>query len=662
MIRLLLATLCALIYCTPLPASAQPLAEIEITSPSTEWAAINPALSYLRDPTRNLSLEAARAREFTPLERGTADFGYTRDVIWLRFDLHNRLENDEFVLAMRENFLQLYEVFQVDARGQAALIDRQNDRTVFSNRRIAAPELTTPLTLAPGARATLYVRFWSGGSSELSWRVMTTSAYQERSAQRTARNFVFYGMAILLATAAATAWALTRRREFGAYALYALAGLLFVMHADGNTFQYLWPNLPLFNAFASVPLGMGLIIGGLNFARTFLNTPHFHPRLDMVLLGMIVATLAVGASTLVIDAQPIKRLLILFALASTALLALSGVIAARTRFREVRFYIIAWAGAVISAMLMTLRHWFGIEISEDLQHDSLRVVLIFDAVLMGLAIIDRVNWLKQSQQDALEISLAQARRTVALNLRMQDLERQVSIAERLAARQKTQLSQTAHDLRQPLTALRLNLRSVMGEDKDPQTISEVEDTLGYLETLVAQQLSTALSREDGAPVDSAPQTRLGDAMASAVDMFSADASAKGLRLRAVPCTLGTDIPPLDLMRIVTNLVSNAIKATDTGGVLVGVRRGGGLRIEVHDTGSGLPRGVFEAARAAAGKGQPPPLSPGTHGLGLSIVADLAAKNRLRLELLPGPRGGTTLRIWLAPQGGPVRAEDQPTGR
>jgi signal transduction histidine kinase len=124
-------------------------------------------------------------------------------------------------------------------------------------------------------------------------------------------------------------------------------------------------------------------------------------------------------------------------------------------------------------------------------------------------------------------------------------------------------------------------------------------------------------------------------------MFQADADAKGLRLRAMPSSLTAAVPPLDLMRMLSNLVANAIKATETGGVLVGVRRGGGLRVEVHDTGSGLPPAIFEAAQNTTAR-RP---SQDGHGLGLSIVADLAAKNGLRFEHISSPRGGTVLRLW-----------------
>jgi two-component system, sensor histidine kinase len=71
-----------------------------------------------------------------------------------------------------------------------------------------------------------------------------------------------------------------------------------------------------------------------------------------------------------------------------------------------------------------------------------------------------------------------------------------------------------------------------------------------------------------------------------------------LRLRAVPTDVVAHSDPALLERIVRNLIANAIRYTEEGGVLVGCRhRGGGLWIEVYDTGRGIAetdrRRIFE---------------------------------------------------------------------
>jgi signal transduction histidine kinase len=127
------------------------------------------------------------------------------------------------------------------------------------------------------------------------------------------------------------------------------------------------------------------------------------------------------------------------------------------------------------------------------------------------------------------------------------------------------------------------------------------------------------------------------------------AEAKGLRLRvhATPGTVVSD--PILLRRIVGNLVSNAVKYTHRGGVLLAARgRGPVRRIEVWDTGVGIApvhqREIFREFYKV-------PSHAGTEdgfGLGLYIVARLAGILGHPLSLSSRPGSGTVFRVILAP--------------
>ena len=81
----------------------------------------------------------------------------------------------------------------------------------------------------------------------------------------------------------------------------------------------------------------------------------------------------------------------------------------------------------------------------------------------------------------------------------------------------------------------------------------------------------------------------GSVLAPLTTEYTALASARGLRLRAVPSSRILRCDARLLRRIVQNFLSNAIRYTATGKVLLGCRRtAGGLRIEVWDTGPGIP--------------------------------------------------------------------------
>lgn len=622
--------------------SAQPDNRLPLGAERLDWPELRAFVGTYEDTTRTADLSDVLGASFAPVQGETVDFGYTRSVIWLRLRIANAQTRDTWRLSVRENFFQVFEVYRVDPDGQVSVLEQQGPLSPFSSRSVAYPELTTEFDLPRGEAADLYIRFWSGGSSELSFSLMTLQAFNDWSSEKTARNFVYYGIGLFLVAAAAVCYLITWRGVFLAYSVYALCGTLFVMHGDGNTFKYLWPESPLLNDNASAFIGAGLVVFGANFARVFLQTPQRHPIMDKLLIGVMVATLATLASGAVIDMQVVKRVLVLESLLGVIVFVISGLVAARTRFREVRFYVIAWAGAVVASGIMNLRHWLGIEIPEEVQFDAMRIVLIMDAVLMGLAILDRFNQLRSARQDALELSLSEAQRNVALSARMAELETDFELLQDLTRSREQSLADTAHDLRQPLHALRLNLRRMMNRgdpgDVDP---GEVEDAFAYLEGLVATGLET-VERADASGAsqrDTDSPTEVGDVLSTVTEMFAPDAKAKGLDLRYVATGAVTRVPPLVMMRMVTNLVSNAIKYTDRGGVLLGVRRRGDrVRIEVHDTGPGLGPGGLDAAlprhaRQSEAEGS---------GLGLDIVRQLAEAHGCAFGYRGGDGGGGSI--------------------
>ena len=128
--------------------------------------------------------------------------------------------------------------------------------------------------------------------------------------------------------------------------------------------------------------------------------------------------------------------------------------------------------------------------------------------------------------------------------------------------------------------------------------------------------------------------------------YAPQAAAKGLRLVFADTRAVADSDPVLLRRITQNLVSNAIKYTRSGGVLVGVRhRRGRLWLEVRDSGMGIAADdrvrIFDEFHRGAAEG----LAPGM-GLGLAIVRRACAKLGHPIQLESQPGRGTVFRIGL----------------
>lgn len=172
-----------------------------------------------------------------------------------------------------------------------------------------------------------------------------------------------------------------------------------------------------------------------------------------------------------------------------------------------------------------------------------------------------------------------------------ELQKQKELAE-TANHTKTQfLAAASHDLRQPIQAVGLLLTALQLRAKDDDTrrlALRVERALGGLEAVVEGLLE--ISRLDAGVItpreELFPVARI---FAVLRDTFSAPAQEAALKLRFARTEAWCVSDPVLIERVLSNLLSNALRYTARGGVLVGCRRcGGKLRIDVCDTGSGIP--------------------------------------------------------------------------
>jgi signal transduction histidine kinase/FixJ family two-component response regulator len=219
------------------------------------------------------------------------------------------------------------------------------------------------------------------------------------------------------------------------------------------------------------------------------------------------------------------------------------------------------------------------------------------------------------------------------------------------------LAAASHDLRQPLHALNLfvaQLRTETDQVERGRVAAQIDASVSAMNDLFNALLD--ISKLDAgvlAPdVTGFPVAHL---LKQIETTFAQAAREKGLRLRFVQSSAWISSDFILLERILLNLVSNAIRYTDRGGIVVGCRRRGGrLCIEVWDSGIGIPEdqrehifGEFYRLPAA---------ERGHHaglGLGLAIVDRLCRLLDHRLELTStlgrGSRFAISLPLIAAPQ-------------
>jgi Na+/proline symporter/signal transduction histidine kinase/ActR/RegA family two-component response regulator len=199
------------------------------------------------------------------------------------------------------------------------------------------------------------------------------------------------------------------------------------------------------------------------------------------------------------------------------------------------------------------------------------------------------------------------------------------------------LAAASHDLLQPLNAARLftsALRQHPGLDAEASVLAErIDASFRAAESLLDALLDT--SRLDtGSYHPDIAAFALSDLFDSLQAQFAVVAEQRGLRLRVVNTTLAVRSDPQLLRRILQNFLSNALRYTSTGGVLLGARRTQGeVRIEVWDSGPGIAAEqrarIFDEFQRLE---HPSPWGEKGLGLGLSICDRLADILDHRMDL------------------------------
>lgn len=237
-----------------------------------------------------------------------------------------------------------------------------------------------------------------------------------------------------------------------------------------------------------------------------------------------------------------------------------------------------------------------------------------------------------------------------------------SMAERvqeMLSRQREFVDNAAHELRSPLTGLRLRIEMLQSHGKDnadltQRYLGQMEHEVGYLQRLVDHLLMLASVEEKRTP---APRVALDIAplLYQVVDEVSVLAQQARVAVQSdvpahLPCVQAN---PEQMSIVLRNLLDNAVKYTSAGGTItIGTQvEGNQLAIRIADTGSGIPTEalphIFDRFyRVNAARSRSSALDPGGAGLGLALVQAIVQAHEGRIEVASQVGQGSTFTVYL----------------
>lgn len=421
---------------------------------------------------------------------------------------------------------------------------------------------------------------------------------------------------------------------------------LFLYMLAGDLLGALWISGFLSELFPAVPEHVRSQIGFAAYAvlfgaaslhaRIYLDLATWAPRTDRLLraIGWFCLALApwfslvfpVGARLFIVWGGAVLTLLLVHVYAK----------AARRKISLSWLIVAAWiASLFISSTFLIARLSGGTVVWSHHRLALLQATLI--AVCFGLAMIQRL----MVQRD----TLARERREAVM-------QKEQSAA--LMRQRSLLFSATSHDLRQPLSSVGLLvdlLKSARAPAEQAAHARKLDQALQEVDNLLVgiQQLASAHETSRLPPLESVSLDAL---LAPLVEEYRERSRNRHLSIRYVPSRLSIATHPPFLLRIVRNLLSNAVRYTEPGNrILIGCRRGGGLRLVIADTGRGMSAEQIKHAFDPFQRFDTEAPIPDGFGLGLFSAKALADALGMKITVRSEPGRGTVFSIYF-PQSPP----------
>jgi signal transduction histidine kinase len=522
---------------------------------------------------------------FVPLDPAHANRGYTSSAFWLRITLANPSPSAETAILELAPALSHADLY--DASGTQLLM-RSGASLPFGARSVRHPSIAFRLVLAASETRTLLIRVESRDTLIVDPIVWREDAFSAAAQRLHLLDGLYYGIILGLAVYNLFLAYATRERAYLAYVGFQVAMATANAAIDKYTFQFFWPNSPVWAARSEQVLNMLALAAAMLCARWLLDTPKLAPRIDRALRGIGAVALVMGAVATLADATPLALVSIagVFLIGIT-MLVVAATVVARAGSPHGRIFLVAWAVLFAGTFFAGLA---AIGVLQTLAgYDLLKIGSAAEAMLLSIGLAARIRTI-------------QAERTRAREELLVERSRRIESLSRLVAG-------VAHELGNPLNFAKggaAALGSVLArlDTSDAATASAsaatstasarralvlVESGLERISRMV-RHLRSDLGDRQARATSVDVRVELDDAL----EMLASWLDARHVEVRRDDGDDGDALHVLsrsgDLAQVFGNLARNAGDAMASGGILhVTLRRDGiDAVIAFRDEGPGVP--------------------------------------------------------------------------
>ena len=577
------------------------------------------------------------------------NFGITKSVYWAAFSIRSNSEiQTEAILEIGYPLLDHVTFYQQDASG-SWVSSVVGDLQPFSLREFSMPNFATRIHLQEREQKTIFVRIETAGAMQFPMTLWSPQEFNQSTDKQFWGWGLFFGLMAAMILYNSFIYVSVREKSYLFYILYISNVSLSIFASLGLGSQFFWPENPSIGEYSPSTFGAFALIFGLLFCKSYLRVENYSKTLNkslniFVWLGILVMLLpfVTNYRNSVLIALPFNAITIIFILFTGFWVLYKGE-------RAARFFVSAWLIFLLAALLQSMQRLGLVEGSFVLEQ-GFPIGVAIETILLSLGLADRINRLSH-EKEKVQSELIEAN------------QKTIQTLQQASAMKDEFIANVSHELRTPLTGIISLTDLVIRKNEDSldapsnKNLQIVMASGKRLASLVNDIIDvSAISRNqiilNQKAIDIETEINFVIAMCNPL-IGNKDLELEVDVEKGIPLMLADENR---LQQILFNLISNAIKFTDTGKVTACVRyENQSIKVAIIDTGIGIDKdsqvNIFKAFEQADGSIK---RAYGGTGLGLSVTQKLLELHQSSIDLISAPGQGATFSFVL-----PVANEDVP---
>lgn len=378
---------------------------------NSTWVIQSGDLAYLgesagvwRDSTSKANFRQALNAPYELGHEKVLNFNRDEAAYWIRIPLENQSYHKQFYLQLEFPMIDSIEVY-MDSSGLPTYV--AGDRYVYAERPVDHPTFLFPITLEKGESKVIYMRVRSKDQLFLPLRIGDIQSVSLDNGNKQVFLGLYFGVIFVMFFYNLFIYITTKDKSYLWYILYILSIGLTQGSLEGWTFLYIFPNSPEWYNGSVVFFSAFTGFTAIEFAKIFVQPKRFTPKLYkgliffQLLYALAMITYVFGFVALSFTLVDIGALTVsLYALVFISIIAKKG-------YRPAKFFLIAWTVFLAGIFVFALRN-FGVIEYTFLTKSIIEIGSGLEAILLSIALADRINTLKKekeaSQEEALRVS------------------------------------------------------------------------------------------------------------------------------------------------------------------------------------------------------------------------------------------------------------------